>query len=110
MSGRKRKQLNLGSRKGFKKLVQYRGEKVEVDIPTVATVKYVTCDICKQEFVNNQWLGCHKFKCEKEHNINKVLSTNQFQNHQLPGILTFLLSEMVKWFYLELLQSREIDR
>ena len=41
MSGRKRKQLTLGSWKGFKKLVQHRGEKVEVDIPTVATVKYV---------------------------------------------------------------------
>ena len=39
MSGRKRKQLTLGSWKGFKKLVQHRGVKVEVDIPTVATVK-----------------------------------------------------------------------
>ena len=29
MSGRKRKQLTLGSWKGFKKLVQHRGEKVE---------------------------------------------------------------------------------
>ena len=37
MSGRKRKQLTLGSWKVFKKLVQHRGEKVEVDIPTVAT-------------------------------------------------------------------------
>ena len=77
MSGRKRKQLTLGSWKGFKKLVQHRGKKVEVDIPTVATVKYVTCDICKQEFVNNQGLGCHKLKCEKEHNITQVLSTSQ---------------------------------
>ena len=45
MSGRKRKQLTLGSWKGFKKLVLYRGVEVEVDIPTVPTVKYVTCDI-----------------------------------------------------------------
>ena len=30
MSGRKRKQLTLGSWKGFKKLVQHCGEKVEV--------------------------------------------------------------------------------
>ena len=51
MSGRKRKQLTLGSWKSFKKLVEHRGEKVEIDIPTVATVKYVKCDICKQEFV-----------------------------------------------------------
>ena len=31
MGGRKRKQLALGSWKGFMKLVQHRGEKVEVD-------------------------------------------------------------------------------
>ena len=51
MSGRKRKQLTLGSWKSFKKLVEHRGEKVEIDIPTVATVKYVKCNICKHEFV-----------------------------------------------------------
>ena len=77
MSGINRKQFTPGSWKGFKKLVQHRREKVEVDIPTLSTFKYVTSDICKQEFVNNQGLGCHKLKCEEEHNITHVLSTSQ---------------------------------
>ena len=46
MNGKKRKQVTLGFWIGFKKLVEYGGNKIEVEIPTVVTVKGVTCDIC----------------------------------------------------------------
>ena len=77
MSGKQRKQLTLGSCKGFQKVVEHRGKKVEVEIPTVVTVKGVTCDICNQEFINTQGLGCHRLKCEKEHNVVHASTTGQ---------------------------------
>lgn len=69
MNGKKKKQLTLGSWIGFKNLVEHGGKKVEVEIPTVVTVTGVTCDICNEEFINTQGLGCHRLKCETSHNV-----------------------------------------
>ena len=38
----------------------------------------VTCDICKKEFLNNQGLGCHKLKCEKENGMSSTISQPLF--------------------------------
>ena len=62
---KKRKQLTLGSWKGEKKLVEHRGKKVEVKIPTIVTIKGVTCDICNQEFIDRRGLGFYRLQCEK---------------------------------------------
>ena len=78
MSGRKRKQtkqLTLACWKKFKVEVEHRGEKVEAKGKTVASSEpKVTCDICKKEFLNNQGLGCHKLKCEKENGMSSTIS------------------------------------